>query len=66
MNGKGDKPRPMQITEAEWVSNWEAIYGPCEPNEELKAAKSLREAVQMEISDRIYTSYELEQLKEKK
>jgi len=28
MNGKGDKPRPMQISREQWEANWEAIFGP--------------------------------------
>lgn len=25
--GKGSKQRPRQISEAEWFSNWERVYG---------------------------------------
>ena len=28
MNGKGSKPRPMQISRAQYEANWEAIFGP--------------------------------------
>lgn len=27
MSGKGSKQRPRQISEAEWFSNWERVYG---------------------------------------
>ena len=27
MNGKGDRPRPMDISRQQWEANWEACFG---------------------------------------
>ena len=27
MNGKGDRPRPMEISRQQWEANWDACFG---------------------------------------